>query len=145
MQWNSSNSISGFIIIFLKRLFHNGTRILIRLSASVRRVKLAGGNLLEGGGVEDQVYSVQGGMDAVVGAYVADVELQLCIVQVVPHVFLFLFVTGKDADLLYVSMKKAAQDGVTEGTGATGYEKRFATEHVSLLMVVRNIKSIIQY
>jgi len=92
-------------------------------------VEFAGGDLLEGGGMEDEVYLVQGGMDAIVGAYVADVELQFGVVQIDPHVFLLLFITGKNADLLDVGIEEAPQDRVAEGTGTAGDEKCLTAEH----------------
>ena len=67
--------------------------------------ELAGGNLLEGGGVEDVVHAVHGVADALGVADVADEEAHLGrelggpLLQAVAHVVLLLLVAGEDADL----------------------------------------------
>ena len=67
--------------------------------------ELAGGHLLEGGGVEDVVHAVHGVADALGVADVADEEAHLGrelggpLLQAVAHVVLLLLVAGEDADL----------------------------------------------
>ena len=88
--------------------------------------ELAGRHLLERRGVKDVVHTRHGVSHRLRIAHVADVELDLLGVlrmlrlQLVAHVVLLLLVTGEDADLPEIGVKKVLEDGGTEGTGAAG-------------------------
>ena len=94
--------------------------------------ELAGGHLLEGGGVEHIVHPHHGGLHAGKVPYIADIELDLARrfrqlgLKFVAHIVLLLFVTGKDADLGNVGGEETVQHGVAEAAGAAGDEEGFA-------------------
>lgn len=86
--------------------------------------ELAGGHLLEGGGVEDVVDPVHGVAHALGVADVADEEADLGgelgrpLLQAVAHVVLLLLVTREDADLGQVGVHEVLEHGVAERAGA---------------------------
>ena len=88
--------------------------------------ELAGGNLLQGGGVEDVVHAGHGIPDGLGIADIADVEFDLFGVlrvpglQLVAHIVLFLFIAGENADFLQVGIQKVLQNGGTERAGTAG-------------------------
>ena len=88
--------------------------------------ELAGGDLLQGSGVENVVHAGHGVLDGLGVADIADIELDLlCSLRVpglklVAHIVLLLFVPGEDADLLQVRVQEVLQDGGTKGTGTAG-------------------------
>ena len=94
--------------------------------------ELAGGNLLQGGGVEDVVHAVHGVAHALGVADVADEEAHLggelgrLLLQAVAHVVLLLFVAREDADLGQVGVHEVLEHGVAERAGA-------ARDHESLV------------
>ena len=91
----------------------------------LHREELARGNLLKSGGGEDVVHAAHGDVHGLLVANVADVELDLGVLQPVTHVVLLLLVAGEDADLPDVAVQEAAEDGVAETTGAAGDEEHF--------------------
>lgn len=86
--------------------------------------ELAGGNLLEGGCVEDVVHAVHGVAHALGVADVADEEADLGgelgrpLLQAVAHVVLLLLVAREDADLGQVGVHKVLEHRVAERAGA---------------------------
>ena len=86
--------------------------------------ELAGGHLLEGGGVEDVVHAVHGVAHALGVADVADEEAHLggelrgLLLQAVAHVVLLLLVAREDADLGQVGVHEVLEHGVAERPGA---------------------------
>lgn len=86
--------------------------------------ELAGGHLLEGGGVEDVVHAVHGVAHALGVADVADEEADLggelrgLLLQAVAHVVLLLLVAREDADLGQVGVHEVLEHGVAERAGA---------------------------
>ena len=88
--------------------------------------ELAGGDLLQGSGVEDVVHAGHGVLDGLGVADITDVELDLLGglrvpgLELVAHIVLLLFVPGEDADLLQVRVQEVLQDGGTKGTGTAG-------------------------
>ena len=86
--------------------------------------ELAGGHLLEGGGVEDVVHPVHGVAHALGVADVADEEAHLggelgrLLLQTVAHVVLLLLVAGEDANLRQVGVHEVLEHGVAERAGA---------------------------
>ena len=86
--------------------------------------ELAGGNLLEGGGMEDVVHAVHGVAHALGVADVADEEADLGgelggpLLQAVAHVVLLLLVAREDADLGQVGVHEVLEHGVAERAGA---------------------------
>ena len=88
--------------------------------------ELAGGDLLQGSGVEDVVHAGHGVLDGLGVADIADIELDLLGglrvpgLELVAHIVLLLFVPGEDADLLQVRVQEVLQDGGTKGTGTAG-------------------------
>lgn len=87
---------------------------------SLHGEELAGGYLLEGGGVEDVVHAVHGIADRLRVADVADEEADLgselggLLLQAVTHVVLLFLVTGEDADLFQVGVHEVLEHGVAE-------------------------------
>ena len=88
--------------------------------------ELAGGDLLQGSGVEDVVHAGHGVLDGLGVADIADIELDLLGglrvpgLKLVAHIVLLLLVPGEDADLLQVRIQEVLQDGGTKGTGTAG-------------------------
>ena len=88
--------------------------------------ELAGGDLLQGSGVQDVVHAGHGVTDRLGVADIVDVELDLLGglrvpgLKLVAHVVLFLFVPGEDANLLQVRVQEVLQDGGTKGTSTAG-------------------------
>ena len=88
--------------------------------------ELAGGDLLQGSGVEDVVHAGHGVLDGLGVADITDVELDLLGglrvpgLKLVAHIILLLFVPGEDANLLQVRVQEVLQDGGTKGTGTAG-------------------------
>ena len=88
--------------------------------------ELAGGDLLQGSGVEDVVHAGHGILDGLGIPDIADIELDLLGglrvpgLELVAHIVLLLFVPGEDADLLQVRVQEVLQDGGTKGTGTAG-------------------------
>lgn len=86
--------------------------------------ELAGGHLLEGGGVEDVVHAVHGVAHALGVADVSDEEAHLggelrgLLLQAVAHVVLLLLVAREDADLGQVGVHEVLEHGVAERAGA---------------------------
>ena len=74
--------------------------------------ELAGGHLLEGGGMEDVVNALHGVTEGGLVAHIANVELNLIGhfghtgLEVVTHVVLLLLVAGEDADFANIGLKK---------------------------------------
>jgi len=66
---------------------------------------------------------------AVVVSHVANIELELGMIQGDAHVFLFLFVAAEDAYLGDVGGEEAFEHGVAEGARATGDHQYFVFEH----------------
>lgn len=87
-----------------------------------QRIKFTRRDLLQGRSLKDIIDSVHGRQQTVVGAHVADVELDFGIGETDAHIFLLQFVTGKNADLFDLSAKETAQDGVAEGASAASDE-----------------------
>ena len=91
--------------------------------------ELAGGDLLQGSGVEDVVNTGHGVLDGLGVADIADIELDLLGglrvpgLELVAHIVLLLLVPGEDADLLQVRVQEVLQDGGTKGTGTAGDHK----------------------
>ena len=87
--------------------------------------ELAGGNLLEGGGVEDVVHAVHGVAHALGVADVADEEAHLGgelggpLLQAVAHVVLLLLIAGEDADLGQIGVHEVLEHRVAERAGAS--------------------------
>lgn len=87
--------------------------------------ELAGGHLLQGGGVEDVVHAVHGVAHALGVADVADEEAHLggelrgLLLQAVAHVVLLLLVAREDADLGQVGVHEVLEHGVAERAGAS--------------------------
>ena len=104
--------------------------------------ELAGGHLLEGGGVEDVVHAVHGVAHALGVADVADEEAHLggelrgLLLQAVAHVVLLLLVAGEDADLGQVGVHEVLEHRVSERAGATrdhqGLVLEYAIAHFKL-------------
>lgn len=104
--------------------------------------ELAGGYLLQGGGVEDVVHAVHGVAHALGVADVADEEAHLggelggLLLQAVAHVVLLLLVTREDADLGEVGVHEVLEYGVAERAGATcdhqGLVFEYAIAHFKL-------------
>ena len=96
--------------------------------------KLAGGHLLQCGGMEDVIDAGHGVAARLEVADVTDEELDLVGdlghtgLIVVAHVVLFFLVAGEDADLGDVGLEEAGEDGVAEGAGAAGNHEGFACE-----------------
>ena len=88
--------------------------------------ELAGGHLLQGGGVEDVVHPGHGVPDGLRVPHVAHVEFHLLGavgvkgLELVTHVILLLLVPGKNADLADVGVQKMLQNGIAERTGTAG-------------------------
>lgn len=86
--------------------------------------ELAGGNLLQGGRVEDVVHPVHGVAHALGVPHVADEEVDLggelrrLLLQAVAHVVLLLLVAREDADLGQVGVHEVLENGVAERSGA---------------------------
>ena len=78
------------------------------------RIELARRYLLQRRGVEHIVHALDGVVHAVVLPHIADVELDLVVLQRDAHVFLLLLVPAEDADLGEVRMQKALQYSVAE-------------------------------
>ena len=99
--------------------------------------ELAGGDLLERGGVEDVVDAAHGVPHGALVAHVAYVEAHLAGVpgagrlQAVAHVVLLLLVAGEDADLAYVRVQEVLEHRAPEGAGAAGYHEGGAREGVA--------------
>ena len=93
---------------------------------SLHGEELAGGDLLQGSGVEDVVHAGHCVLDGLGIPDIADVELDLLCglrvpgLKLVAHIVLLLFVPGEDADLLQVRVQEVLQDGGTKGTGTAG-------------------------
>ena len=91
---------------------------------SLHGEELAGGHLLEGGGVEDVVHAVHGIAHRLSVTDVADEEAHLggelrgLLLQAVAHVVLLLLVAGEDADLGQVGVHEVLEHGVAERSGA---------------------------
>lgn len=98
--------------------------------------ELAGGHLLEGGGVEDVIHAVHGVAYRLGVADVTDEETDLggelggLLLKAVAHVVLFLLVAGEDADLGQVGFHEVLEDGVAERAGA-------ARDHEGLVLESR--------
>ncbi len=88
--------------------------------------ELAAGDLLQSGRGEDVVYPDEGALDRAVVPDVADVELKLLGVVLLPHVVLLLLVAREDADLLDGGVDQAVDDRVAEASGASGDEEGLA-------------------
>lgn len=99
----------------------------------LQRVELAGRHLLERRRLEDVVHALHGRGDTGRVAHIADVELQLGIGQADAHVLLFLFIPTEHPDFLDIRGQEAVENSVAEGTGTTGDEQGFASEHYKLL------------
>lgn len=101
---------------------------------SLHGEELAGGNLLEGGGVEDVVHAVHGVAHALGVADVSDEEAHLGgelrgpLLQAVTHIVLFLLVAREDADLGQVGVHEVLEDGVAERAGAARDHQGFVIE-----------------
>lgn len=96
--------------------------------------ELAGGHLLQGGGVEDVVHAVHGVAHALGVADVADEEAHLGgelggpLLQAVAHVVLLLLVAREDADLGQVGVHEVLEHGVAERAGAARDHKGLVFE-----------------
>lgn len=76
--------------------------------------ELAAWHLLERGSVKNIINALDGIFEAVFIADVADVESQLIVVVVKPHIVLFFLVSRKNTDLLDVGFEETFDDGVAE-------------------------------
>ena len=100
--------------------------------------ELAGGDLLQGSGVEDVVHAGHGVLDGLGIPDIADVELDLLGglrvpgLELVAHIVLLLLVPGEDADLLQVRVQEVLQDGGTKGTGTAGDHKGCVIENSAI-------------
>lgn len=104
--------------------------------------ELAGGHLLEGGGVEDVVHAVHGVAHALGVADVADEEANLggelrgFLLQAVTHIVLLLLIAREDSDLGEVCVHEVLEHGVAERAGATcdhqGLVFEYAIAHFKL-------------
>ena len=97
--------------------------------------ELAGGHLLEGGGVEHIVHANHGGLHGREVSHVANVKLdfprrfrQLGL-KFVAHIVLLLLVAGKDADLGNIGIQEAVQHGVAKAARTAGDEEGFVLKH----------------
>ena len=97
--------------------------------------ELAGGHLLEGGGVEHIVHANHGGLHGREVSHVANVKLdfprrfrQLGL-KFVAHIVLLLLVAGKDADLGNIGIQEAVQHGVAKDARTAGDEEGFVLKH----------------
>ena len=86
----------------------------------LHREELTRGNLLERRGREHVVHAAHGDVHRLLVAHVADIELDLGVLQPVTHVVLLLLVAREDADLPDVAVQEAAEDGVAERPRAAG-------------------------
>lgn len=106
--------------------------------------ELAGGNLLQGGGVEDVVHAVHGVADRLGVPHVADEEAHLggelggLLLQAVAHVVLLLLVAREDADLRQVGVHEVLEHGVAERSGAAG-------DHQGLVFKCRFVFQLITF
>jgi len=97
----------------------------------LHREELAGGHLLEGGGVEHIVHAPEGWGDGAVVPHIADVEFDFLRAggtgQLigVAHVVLLFLVAGEDTNLADVRGQKAVQNRMAEGAGAARDEEDF--------------------
>lgn len=104
--------------------------------------ELAGGHLLEGGGVEDVVHAVHSVAHRLGVADVTDEEAHLGgelrgpLLQAVAHVVLLLLVAGEDADLGQIGIHEVLEHGVAERAGAAGDHQglvfKYAIAHFEL-------------
>lgn len=86
----------------------------------LEREKLAGRHLFERRRVEDIIHAVHRVFQAGDIPHVAEVIFDFVVVVQMPHIVLFFFVAGKNADFSDVGVEKAAQHGVAEAAGAAG-------------------------
>jgi len=93
------------------------------------RAELAGGHLLQRGGVEHQLGLHHRLMQAVVVAHVADDEAQARVGQGVAQVVLLLLVPAEDTDLGGAFPERPAHHGLAEGARAAGDQERLACKH----------------
>ena len=91
--------------------------------------ELAARNLLQCRSRENIVHAAHRHIHALLVAHVADEELNLRVLQHVPHVVLLLLVPREDADLPDVAVKKATEHGVTETARAACYQQDFVFEY----------------
>ena len=102
--------------------------------------ELAGGNLLEGGGMEDVVNAVHGVAHRLGVADVADEEADLggelgrLLLQAVTHVVLLLLVAREDADLGQVGVHEVLEHGVAERAGASRDHQGLASERTAAVI-----------
>ena len=88
--------------------------------------ELAGGHLLQGGGVEDIVHAGHGVPHRLGVAHIAYVELDLLGglrvlgLKLMAHIVLLFLIAGEDANLTDVGFQEVLQHGVAERAGATG-------------------------
>ena len=99
------------------------------------REKLTGGHLLQSGSVENIIRAGNRTPATLQAAHIADVEFDfVCDVGVsglvfVPHVVLFLLVTGEDADFFDIRCKETLEHSIPERTGTTGDHQGFVFEN----------------
>ena len=93
------------------------------------RIELAGRDLLQSGGVKDIIHALHRIMDAVVIPYIANVELELGIVQRNAHVLLLLLVTAEDANFTDIGFDEALEHGIAKGAGAAGDHQGLVGKH----------------
>jgi hypothetical protein len=93
-------------------------------------MEFAGGDLLEGRGVETEVHTPHDRGHAAGIPDIPNVELQLRIPVLLAHVILLLLVPAEDADFLEVRGEEAPQNSISKGAGAAGDEKDFIGEHM---------------
>lgn len=98
----------------------------------LERVELAGRDLLERRGGEAIIDAFERVGDRSVVADVADVELQLVVVELLPHVILLLLITREDADLLNLGFEKSPHDRVAERAGAPGHHQYLTVEDIHM-------------
>ena len=94
-------------------------------AGGLHREELARGNLFEGRRREHVVHAAHGDVHRLLVAHVADIELDLGVLQPVTHVVLLLLVAREDADLTDVAVQEAAEDGVAEAARAASNEEHF--------------------
>lgn len=79
--------------------------------------------------MEDEIHADHGVQQALRPAHVADIELQLGVIVVQPHVVLFLFIAAEDANFRDVGIEKAVEHSIAKSTGAASDEKSLVCEH----------------
>ena len=102
----------------------------------LHREELARGHLFEGCRREHVVHAAHGDVHRLLVAHVADIELDLGVLQPVTHVVLLLLVAGEDADLPDVAVQEAAEDCVAEAARTAGDQEYFIFKNTHILITI---------